>query len=321
MVSTSVECSLRTRLSRRAEGMAMARQFFAKKGVIEVDCIAMGQKASIDANIDLFKVPSPIHGDRFLFSSPEYPMKRMISDGSGDIFYLGHVWRHEPHGEKHSPEFLIAEWYRMGISFRQMMEETVEFVELFVGKRPHVYVRYYDAFLRYVNMDPFTSTTEEIRAACERCGALDSYPCETASRDDLLYLLVSAYIEPNFDPSVITIFYEYPASQAALARRKKDAQGHAVAERFEVYVGQLELANGYHELADAKEQAVRFEESNNERASLGKEKYPIDDKFLIALEHGFPDCCGVAVGVDRLLMLRDNVSNIDDVMPISWTQA
>jgi lysyl-tRNA synthetase class 2 len=299
----------------------MARKFFAERDVMEVDCIAMGQKASIDANIDLFSVPSPIHGERFLFSSPEYPMKRLISEGSGDIYYLGHVWRHEPHGEKHSPEFLIAEWYRIGMSFRQLMEETIEFIELFVGKKPYVYVCYYDAFVKYVQLDPFSSSMEEIREACKKCGALDSYPCATATRDDLLYLLVSAYIEPQFDPNVITIFYEYPASQAALARRKKDARGHFVAERFEAYVGQIELANGYHELADAKEQAVRFVESNNEREVLGKVKYPIDDKFLLALERGFPDCSGVAVGVDRLLMLKDNVASINDVMPISWPEA
>lgn len=306
--------AINKKLIHRAEGLGLARSFFAKKGLIEVDCLALCKSASIDTNIDLFSVASPIHGRRFLFSSPEYALKRLICEGSGDLYYLGHVWRHEESGRNHSPEFLIAEWYRRGITFREMMEETVEFAELFIGKKPHSYITYREAFLTYANIDPFTASHQALRTACK---GFDGYPIDSSSVDDLLNLLLALKIETRFDPEAITVLYHYPASQAALARKTVEG-GHTVAERFELYCGGLELGNGYHELADAKEQKERFFEDNELRSSLGKEKYPIDDNFLKALKQGLPDCCGVAVGVDRLLMLRHKAQSIGDVMPLPW---
>ena len=306
--------SLRAKLGRRAEAIALARSFFAERDIIEVDCLALSPKASIDVNIDLFSTDSSLHGRRFLFSSPEFPMKRLLSRGSGDIFYLGHVWRHEESGAKHSPEFLLAEWYRIGISFSQMMEETVEFAETFIGKRNHNRLSYKDAFLRYAKIDPFTVSPLQLKEACK---GFEGYPINDSSPDELLNLLLAIKVEPCLDPHSITILYHYPSSQAALARQIND-NTHLVAERFEIYCEGLELANGYHELADPSEQKSRFLADNAHRQNMGKEAYPIDENFLSALKRGLPDCCGVAVGVDRLLMIREGATSIGDVMPIAW---
>ena len=309
--------SLRTKIAQRANALTLARSFFSQRGLIEVDCLILSSKAAIDVNIDLFTVSSPIHGQKFLFSSPECPMKRLLSQGSGDIFYLGHVFRHEDAGYRHSPEFLLAEWYRIGISFQQMMEETVEFSELFIGSRRHCFLSYRQAFLTYAKIDPYTASFPELVHACQH---FEGYPVEQSSVDDLLNLLLALKVEPCFDPTCITVLYHYPSSQAALARQT-DEDGHRVAERFEIYCGGLELANGYHELADATEQRARLIADNAERERLGKEAYPIDENFLASLGRGLPDCCGVAVGVDRLLMIQQAATSIADVMPISWEMA
>jgi lysyl-tRNA synthetase class 2 len=309
--------TLRSRLTQRAEALASARSFFTKRGLVEVDPIALGSSASIDVNIDLFASPSAIHGRRFLFSSPEYPMKRLLSEGSGDIFYLGHVWRHEEAGNRHSPEFMMAEWYRLGMTFQQIIEETAQFAELFIGKRPRRLLPYREAFQKYAQIDPFTASHEKLVEACQ---SFEGYPLQTSSKDELLNLLLAMKVEPGFDPNEITILCYYPASQAALARHTT-VDGYTVAERFELYYQKLELANGYHELSCGAEQRERFLADNAERSRLGKEPYPIDEHFLEALNKGLPDCCGVAVGVDRLLMIQENASAIADVMPVSWAEA
>ena len=309
--------ALRTKLARRAEALALARYFFAERGITEVDCLALSPTAATDVNIDLFSVHSPIHGRRFLFSSPEFPMKRLLSQESGDIFYLGHVWRHEEAGERHSPEFLLAEWYRLGISFHHMIDETIEFVERFIGGHTKCLLTYRDAFLQHAAIDPYDSSLDELR---EACSAFHGYPIESSSRDELLNLLLAMNVEPSFDPQAITVLYHYPASQAALARHQT-VDGHSVAERFEIYCGGLELANGYHELSDAYEQKARFDTDNEVRRTMGKEQYPLDGHFLAALQQGLPDCCGVAVGMDRLLMLREQTPTIGGVMPIAWESA
>lgn len=309
-----MESTLRSKVSRRAEALALARFFFAERGIIEVDCLALSSKGSVDVNIDLFSSSSAIHGRRFLFSSPEFPMKRLLSHGSGDIFYLGHVWRHEEAGVKHSPEFLLAEWYRIGLPFSQMMNETVEFAEQFIGKRKQTFLSYREAFITYAKIDPFTASIDQLRKVCR---TFEGYPIDSSSRDDLLTLLLAMKVEPEFNPNEITILFHYPASQAALSR-KKEVDGQIVAERFEIYCEGLELANGYHELTDPIEQKARFLSDNVTRQTMGKEPYPIDENFLGALTQGLPDCCGVAVGVDRLIMIREGATSIHEVIPIAW---
>ena len=244
-------------------------------------------------------------------------MKRLLAEGSGDIYYLGHVFRHEEAGSKHSPEFLMAEWYRMGYSFEEMIAETVEFVQLFIKKRKVVYLPYREAFKRYIGIDPFTCSDTALKNACL---GYEGYPIDTASRDDLLHLLLALKIEPCFSPSEITVLYHYPASQAALARQMTE-DGQCIAQRFELYCEGLELANGYHELTNGAEQRQRFIHDNEIRIQNGKSAYPIDERFLAALSKGLPSCSGVAVGVDRLIMIEEGQDTIEQASAIGWDKA
>jgi lysyl-tRNA synthetase class 2 len=314
-----MSAEFKNRLQKRARALSLARSFFVERGLIEVDPLFLSPTASIDVAIDLFSTQSLHHEKRYLFSSPEYAMKRMLSQGSGDIFFLGHVWRDEPHSQKHSPEFLLAEWYREGFSFQQMMEETIEFAEAFLGPHPHLFLSYQQAFLKFAQLDPFASSKEELIDYCKTIPSFASYPVKESSKNDILNIILGTCVEPNFPKDRILALYHYPASQAALARHTK-VNGNLVAERFELYYAGLELANGYHELAESSEQRNRFLADNQERVSLGKEAYPIDEKFLLSLS-SLPDCCGVAVGVDRLLMIQEQAATIDQIIPIPWKEA
>lgn len=318
-MSAVSEKPFRKQIEERAESLAQARSFFHERGILEVDPLYLSRKASVDVAIDLFSANSLCHEKRFLFSSPEYPMKRMLSQGSQDIFFLGHVWRDEPLGQKHSPEFLLAEWYRVGFSFQEMIDETIVFVELFIGKKDHLFLSYKDAFLQMASLDPFSSTKEDLIHYCRKFPSFTNYPLEDSSKNDILNLILGTQVEPLFPEDTIVALYHYPASQAALARNTKSGED-AVAERFELFSGRLELANGYHELADEKEQKNRLINDNKERAALGKEPYPIDEEFLYSLPL-LPDCCGVAVGVDRLLMIKEQASSIHDIIPIPWEKS
>lgn len=274
-------------LKDRAHMLATARAFFAEKGILEVDLPALSKRASVDAHIDL--IEATCLGERaYLHSSPEYGMKRLLSEGIGDIYQISHVFRNDERGERHNPEFTLVEWYRCGFTFKEMIEETLAFCSLFLSNdAPFEYVNYKEAFLHHVGKYP--STQEE--------------------RDPLFAL----EIEPHLKRTVLTGF---PPEQAVLARVEGDE-----ALRFEIFYEGVELANGYHELTNPHELRARFEEENQLRISLGKEAYPIDYLFLEALESGFPDCCGVAVGFDRLMMLRHQVSEIDAILPFTWERS
>ena len=198
-----------------------------------------------------------------------------------------------------------------------MIAETVEFVQLFIKKRKVVHLPYREAFIRYIGIDPFICSDKELRNACL---GFEGYPIDTATRDDLLHLLLGLKIEPSFPPSEITVLYHYPASQAALARHTTE-DGQCVAKRFELYCEGLELANGYHELTNEAEQRQRFIQDNELRIQNGKSAYPIDERFLAALNKGLPSCSGVAVGVDRLIMIEEGQNAIDQASGIGWDKA
>jgi len=303
--------SLASKIQKRAQALKQARTFFIDRSIHEVDCSVITSSGSIDEHIDLFTVHSPIHGKRYLVSSPEYQMKRMLASGSGDIFFLGHVFRDEHAGMHHTPEFLMAEWYRIGFTFDQMIEETFQFCELFTGKREKLFFTYQEAFQHYLNIDPFNASLKDLHSVCPQNIPLN------CTRDDLLNLLVSLHIQPAFPKEALTVLTHYPASQAALARHTT-LNNHAVAERFEVFCHGLELANGFHELNDPKEQKKRFSADNAKREKQGKQPYPIDEQFTQSLST-LPDCSGVAVGVDRLIMLKEQAKHMDEIYPLSWT--
>ncbi len=297
-------------LKDRAALLHAARQFFFKRQVLEVDCPVLSKDASIDAHIDLIQT----NDGQFLHSSPEYGMKQLLSEGIGDIYQISHVFRHEESGEKHNPEFMMAEWYRCGFSFDEIINETLDFIRLFVGNVAMMCMTYYEAFETFAKINIRGMSVDKLVAFCEKKN-IALYPgIENEGVDALLNVILSEIIEPQLGDDCLFVLSHYPASQAALARKMLDTEGMEVAERFEVYYQGIELANGYHELADAVEQRERLVEANKERVRLGKEALPIDENFLKALEKGLPDCCGVAVGVDRLLMLRHGVNDLRSVM-------
>lgn len=276
-------------LKDRARMLAKARAFFAEREVLEVDVPISSQSGSIDVHIDL--VEADCMGKRcFLHSSPEYGMKRLLAEGIGDIFQLSHVFRQGERGPKHNPEFLMAEWYRMGFTFEEMIDETIAFIHLFLDQIPtHVQqIRYRDVFINYLGFFPETIDERDYRLAFE--------------------------IEPQLGQEGLTVIRDFPPEQAALSRVSPEG----FAERFEIFYKGTELANGYHELTDPLEQAARFQKGNLERAALGKKTYPVDTHLLEALKHGIGDCCGVAVGVDRLMMLRHQAEQIEEVIPFCW---
>lgn len=310
LVSTTKRLAI---LRDRAEMLAAARIFFAERGVLEVDCPIITNGASVDAHIDL--IPALYQGQKthYLHSSPEYGMKRLLVEGIGDIYQLSHVFRDGEYGKKHNPEFCMAEWYRVGFSFEQMIAETLDFIRLFVGSLPASTYSYRDLFSQ-IGIDYRKATQEELVSFLNDASY---HGIENENKESLLNLILGLFIEPKLGDEELSVLAYYPASQAALAKTiQKDDE--PVALRFEVYYKGVELANGYSELPFAGEQRMRFELANQERIALGKNALPIDEYFLTALEQGLPDCCGVAVGFDRLMMLRHQASTLAEVIPFDW---
>lgn len=292
----------------RAKMLASARHFFSERHITEVDCPILSTRAAVDAHIDL--IPATYNGKQkiYLHSSPEYGMKRLLAEGSGDIYQLSHVFRDGEYGDKHNPEFMMAEWYRCGFTYEQMIEETCAFIQLFVGELPIKTLTYREALIKYAEIDCTTATDSDLEKLV---------PVHTGvqNRDDLLNIILNMKVEPHLGQNELTVITDYPATQSALAKTENE-----VAKRFEVYCKGLELANGYEELTDSAEQKKRFLEANRQREQMGKEPLPIDEAFLKILDF-VPPCCGVAVGFDRLMMLRHGEARIGDVILFDWESA
>ncbi|MES2272999.1 MAG: EF-P lysine aminoacylase EpmA [Chlamydiota bacterium] len=307
-------------LQERARMLALARAFFAERGILEVDCGALVKNAPIDSNIDVIEASVSSNEQGFLHTSPEYAMKRLLADGTGDIYYLGHVFRKGEIGRFHSPEFTMAEWYRIQMPFADLIDETCEFLFLFFGKLPTHQISYREAFASYVGIDYSKASLNELNAAASRFSIHLPPNISAWDRETYLHLLLTHVIEPKLGKGELTILTDYPPNEAALACLI-EKNGEWVAERFEIYFEGVELTNGYHELANAQELRSRFHEENNARKSQGKETYRLDEKFLGALQNNFPDCCGVSVGFDRALLLKTKSQSIQDVLPFSWDEA
>ncbi len=307
-------------LQDRAELLSQARAFFKNLNIVEVDCPIITKFASVDAHIDL--IPSFYSGleTRYLHSSPEYGMKRLLAKGMGDIYQLSHVFRDGECGHKHNPEFMMAEWYRIGISFEEMMHETCDFISLFLGKVKREVFSYREVFEKFAGFDYLYANNGDLLNYL-KTNNIEVYPeILNEGKDALLNLILGTIIEPQLGLEGLCVLAYYPASQAALAQTQI-REDETVAERFEVYYKGIELANGYHELANAAEQRDRLNEANKHRLLLQKNSLPIDEYFLEALAKGIPDCCGVAVGFDRLMMLRHNAKHISQVIPFDWFTA
>ncbi len=299
-------------LKDRSHLLAKCRAFFQERGLLEVDCSALSPFAAIDLNIDVISAAVTPSNTGYLHTSPEYAMKQLLSQGSGDIYYLGHVFRQSEIGRLHNPEFTMAEWYRLNFTFDQMIQETCDFLSLFLGPLPIRKLSYRDAFapLNYSH-DPLPKLLE---------AALPYHPSPDAAtwnRDTLVHFLLTHAIEPNLGKDELTVLIDYPPHEAALARLTTK-NNEPVAARFEIYHQGVELANGYHELPDGDELRKRFTEDNEQRLALGKPAYPLDESFLSALGPRFPDCCGVSVGFDRALLLRHKRKALREVLPFAW---
>ncbi|GGY75591.1 EF-P lysine aminoacylase EpmA [Marinobacter zhanjiangensis] len=304
-------------LKSRAQQLGWVRGFFAQRGVLEVETPVLGQCGVTDVNIDSIAA-SPMavagqHGGRgWLQSSPEYHMKRLLAAGSGSIYQVSQVFRDGERGRRHNPEFSLLEWYRPGFDDQQLMAEVAELVCGWLDlPQPHR-IGYRQLLRDHAGIDPFEASITDLRKACRPLVG-DGDLLESLDRDGCLNLLMSFRVEPalGFDRPVFVT--RYPASQAALARVSRE-DGHAVAHRFELYVRGIELCNGYWELTDPQEQRRRFHDDNARRRGLGKTEMPVDERFLAALESGLPDCAGVALGLDRLLMLKCGADEISEVL-------
>lgn len=293
-----------------------ARDFFYQRNVMEVDCPALSLAAPIDLHIDVMKVLLKNAQIGYLHTSAEYGMKQLLSLGSGDIYQISHVFRDGEIGPLHNPEFTMTEWYRIGFSFEQMIEETLDFIHLFLGPLPSAAMTYRKALHHYLQLDYLYASRAEL-LTCARMHNLN-LPQEAVDwdRDTLLQALVTFVIEPQLAHDHLFVLTHFPASQAALSQTETLSSGEPIAYRFEIYYQGIELANGYHELTDAKEQRSRLEQANRARLIAGKDALKIDQKFLEALERGIPDCSGVAVGFDRLLQLQTGAKQLSAVIPI-----
>ncbi len=274
---------------------------------MEVETPLLGQAASTDVHLASLSV-----GDQqFLQTSPEFAMKRLLAAGSGAIYQICKSFRQGESGKRHNPEFTMLEWYRPGLDHFQLMAEVAELIISLLGERPVRQLSYRSAFAQVLGIDPHLSDVSELSVLA---GQHTGYQADGEDRDTLLDLLMSQVIEPRLGQGELTFIYDYPASQCALAKVKIDAQEVAVAERFELYVDGIELANGYHELTDADEQQRRFDADLAERKRRGLPELPADQKLVAALQSGMPDCAGVAMGLDRLLMLMAESDSIRDVI-------
>ncbi|WP_430009179.1 EF-P lysine aminoacylase EpmA [Methylophaga lonarensis] len=313
---------MQNKLKRRAQLMADVRHFFAERAVLEVDTPMLSSAAPTATYLDSFAT----HCDagekahrRYLHTSPEFAMKRLLAAGSGPIYQICHVFRNGELGRLHSPEFTMLEWYRPGFTLLMLMQELDQLLQKLTDFAPAVYFSYAQVFNDYLQIDCLQADETELRML-----ALDKIPALPASwqtdRDGWLELLMTQCIEPQLAQlSAPVMIYDFPASQAQLARCVEDAQGNKVAARFELYAGGLELANGYDELTDAIELHKRFVDDNRVRKSLGKAEMPIDQHLLMAQSQGLPQCSGVALGLDRLLMLLLDTQEIAAVQSIGFS--
>jgi len=310
-------------LRMRARLNALIRVFFTERGVAEVETPILSAAGNTEPNIEGFSTTfaGPIGAgarERYLRTSPEYPLKRLLAAGFGDCCELGRVFRNGEAGASHNPEFTLLEWYRVGFDHRRLMLECAQLVRAalaLVQRDSNVATTSYrDWFRDGLRVDPFGADENELREPLRDF----SINPDGLTRDDWLDLLVTHRLQSALPDDAITIVYDFPASQCSLARIR---DGHPpVAERFELYLGRHELANGYHELNDAAEQRARFERDNARRRARGQPELPIDENLLAVLDE-LPDCAGVALGVDRLLMHMLGTADIRDVLAFPFAEA
>ena len=309
-------CSLDA-LKARAEMYTKIRHFFAERNVLEVETPILSQAAVTDVHLASVQVQRHIHGKlntQYLQTSPEFPMKRLLASGSGAIYQICKVFRDDEHGRKHNSEFTMLEWYRPSLDLKGLMHETADLLEVclahrFGEVRPYI-LSYKHAFQDRLDINPLQATLKQLKETANRVGLnLD------LGNDRLAYmdLLFSHFVEPSLGFDAPVFLTDFPPEMASLAKVKTDEEGELVAARFEVYIEGLELANAYDELLDAAVLAARFDADNAERAQQGLPVIPTDQYLLAALPN-MPECSGIALGIDRLLMVAMNKMKIEQVI-------
>ncbi len=293
----------------------MIREFFRLRGVLEVETPLLQAATSPTPHIDSLAVETT-DGTRWLQPSPEFAMKRMLADGCGPVYQICKAFRSGERGTHHNPEFTLLEWYRPAFDEHDLMDEVDDLLEATLASEKAERRSYGSVFEERLAIDPHRAEPSQLRRTAVEHGLQAP---EGLDRDDWLDLLLSHLIAPDLGRERPLFIYDYPASQACLARiRQEDPP---VAERFEVWIDGIEIANGFHELTDAEEQGKRFEAENEQRERLGKAIVPVDERLLAALRSGLPPTAGVALGIDRLLILRSGHRDLDDVLAFPWDRA
>lgn len=310
-------------LKQRALILQKIRQFFIERDVFEVDTPALSQATVTDQHLHSFTTQfnhpfASKANTLYLQTSPEFAMKRLLSAGSGAIYQICKSFRNEESGRFHNPEFTMLEWYRPGFDHLQLMAEIDDLIQRVIGCDTAERVTYQNIFKQHLGCCPLTASLTDIKTLASQYGYAELAAAEN-DKDTLLMLLFSQHVEPKIGQSRPCFVMDFPASQAALA--KISPTNALVAERFELYFQGIELANGFHELTDGPEQSRRFEQDNSKRQNMGLDIMPIDQHFIAAINFGLPPCAGVALGIDRLLMLALSCSKIDQVIAFENSRA
>ena len=305
-------------LRERAQVFAAIRAFFAERDVLEVDTPLLASFGVSDPAIEPLRAAGDVGtSPRFLQTSPEYAMKRLLAAGSGPIYQLGKAFRDGEHGARHNPEFTLLEWYRPDFDLPALMDEVAALLGACLGRSAYVLRDYSELFREHLNLDPLEATSGQLTAVARRHLDCDRLRLD---RDGWLDLLMSHCIEPALRDQGLVFVTHYPPSQAALAQIG-ERDGRPVALRFELYCDGIELANGYRELLDPEELERRAQQDNRLRRAAGLECRALDPHLLAAMRAGLPPSCGVALGVDRLLMSKLGLQTLAEVMPFSWERS
>lgn len=297
-------------LKKRAKILARIRRFFAERSILEVETPIFSPASVTDPHIH--SISAKVIGKHcYLQTSPEYAMKRLLCAGIGSIYQICKAFRQDETGDIHNPEFTLLEWYRLGFDHHDLMNEVDKLLQEVLQTQPADQYTYAEIFLEYLGINPHTAEIETLKQAgkdIEFTGELN--------KDGWLNLLISHCIEPYLGKNRPVFIYDFPASQAALARIRQE--NPPVASRFEIYYQGIELGNGFHELQATQEQRARFQRDLQYRENHGLPLISIDEQLLAALEHGLPDCAGVAIGIDRLVMLALKEKKIENVMSFEF---
>jgi lysyl-tRNA synthetase class 2 len=306
-------------LQLRAELMRRLRDFFDRRGFLEVETPLLSHDTVVDRHLDplpvkIFDDPRAPHVGRtmWLQTSPEFAMKRLMATGADAIYQATRSFRAGERGRLHNVEFTIVEWYRRGDSMQAGIELLSELADHLLGLGPAEPISYREAFVQHVGIDPLTAEVLALARAARDGGLSLPDGIPETDRDAWLDLLLVGCVEPHLGCGPPTILYDYPATQAALAVVRNE--NPPVAERFELYVRGMELANGYHELTDPEVLRNRIATNNRQRGSDGKYQLPESNRLITALEHGLPACTGVALGFDRLVMVAAGAESLAEVM-------